>query len=122
MIEYYTRIAPVMLPHIGDRALTLRRYPDGVEGKSFFEKRCPSHRPDWVSVAIGPGDRNGTIEYCRLDETAALVDRQPGCRSSCIRRWLGAAISPTPRCWSSTSIPRCPRHHHPVLRHRPRHS
>ncbi|MEZ5379883.1 MAG: non-homologous end-joining DNA ligase [Acidimicrobiales bacterium] len=73
VIEYYTRIAPVMLPHIGDRALTLRRYPDGVEGKSFFEKRCPSHRPDWVSVAIGPGDRNGTIEYCRLDETAALV-------------------------------------------------
>ncbi len=73
VIEYYTRIAPVMLPHICDRAITLRRYPDGVEGKSFFEKRCPSHRPDWVSVAIGPGDRNGAIEYCRLDETAALV-------------------------------------------------
>ncbi len=73
VIEYYTRIGPVMLPHVGDRALTLRRYPDGVEGKSFFEKRCPSHRPDWVSVAIGPGDRNGTIEYCRLDELAALV-------------------------------------------------
>ncbi len=73
VIEYYTRIAPVMLPHICDRALTLRRYPDGVEGKSFFEKRCPSHRPAWVSVAIGPGDRNGAIEYCRLDETAALV-------------------------------------------------
>ncbi len=73
VIEYYTRIGPVMLPHIEDRALTLRRYPDGVEGKSFFEKRCPSHRPDWVSVAIGPGDRNGTIDYCRLDELAALV-------------------------------------------------
>ncbi len=73
VIQYYTRIAPVLLPHVGDRALTLRRYPDGVEGESFFEKRCPSHRPDWVSVAIGPGDRNGTIEYCRLDEVAALV-------------------------------------------------
>ncbi len=73
VIEYYTRIAPTMLPHIGDRALTLRRYPDGVEGKSFFEKRCPSHRPDWVSVAIGPGDRNGAIGYCKIDETAALV-------------------------------------------------
>lgn len=73
VIEYYTRIAPTMLAHISDRALTFRRYPDGVEGKSFFEKRCPGHRPDWVSVAVGPGDRNGQIEYCRLDETAALV-------------------------------------------------
>ncbi len=73
VIEYYTRIAPTMLPHIGDRAITLRRYPDGVEGKSFFEKRCPSHRPEWVSVAIGPGDRNGPIGLCKIDETAALV-------------------------------------------------
>lgn len=73
VIEYYTRIAPVMLAHIGDRALTLKRFPDGVEGSSFFEKRCPSHRPEWVSVAAGPGDRNGVIHYCRLDEVAALV-------------------------------------------------
>ena len=73
VIDYYARIAPVMLAHLGDRAITLRRFPDGVDGKSFFEKRCPSHRPDWVEVALGPGDRGGGIEYCVLDSDAALV-------------------------------------------------
>jgi bifunctional non-homologous end joining protein LigD len=73
VIDYYTRIAPAMLGHVGDRGVTLRRYPDGVEAGSFFEKRCPSHRPAWVPVALGPGDRTGAIEYCRLDSRAALV-------------------------------------------------
>lgn len=73
VIDYYARIAPTMVPHVGDRGVTLRRYPDGVEAGSFFEKRCPSHRPEWVPVAIGPGDRVGNIEYCRLDSRAALV-------------------------------------------------
>ena len=53
--------------------MTLRRYPNGADGKSFFEKRCPSHRPDWVPVALGPGDHNGQIGYCRLDSVAALA-------------------------------------------------
>jgi bifunctional non-homologous end joining protein LigD len=73
VIDYYVRIAPTMLPHIGDRGVTLRRYPNGSDGKSFFEKRCPSHRPDWVPVALGPGDHNGQIGYCRLDSVAALA-------------------------------------------------
>lgn len=73
VIDYYARVAPAMLPHIRDRCMTLRRWPDGVDGPSFFNKRCPSHRPDWVDVAIGPGDRDGLIEYCRVDEPAALV-------------------------------------------------
>jgi bifunctional non-homologous end joining protein LigD len=73
VIDYYTRVAPTMVAHVGDRAVTLRRYPDGVEAGSFFEKRCPSHRPAWVPVALGPGDRGGAIEYCRLDSRAALV-------------------------------------------------
>ena len=73
VIDYYLRIAPVMLPHIADRGVTLRRFPDGVEGEGFFEKRCPGHRPDWVSTVPGPGDRNGTIGYCRFDTAAALV-------------------------------------------------
>lgn len=73
VIDYYARIAPVMLPHVRDRGITLRRWPDGVTGQSFFEKRCPGHRPDWVDVAPGPGDRGGTIEYCCLGEVAALV-------------------------------------------------
>jgi bifunctional non-homologous end joining protein LigD len=73
VIDYYVRIAPAMLPHIADRGVTLRRFPNGVDGQSFFEKRCPSHRPDWVGTFDGPGDRNGTIGYCALDSTAALA-------------------------------------------------
>jgi len=73
VIDYYARIAPVVLPHIADRGVTLRRFPDGVSGESFFEKRCPSHRPAWVGTFDGPGDRNGTIGYCALDSLPALV-------------------------------------------------
>jgi bifunctional non-homologous end joining protein LigD len=73
VIDYYVRVAPAMLPHIADRGVTLRRFPNGVDGQSFFEKRCPSHRPDWVGTFDGPGDRNGTIGYCALDSTAALA-------------------------------------------------
>lgn len=73
VIDYYARIAPVMLPHVSGRCMTLRRWPDGVEGNSFFNKRCPSHRPDWLGTAVGPGDREGDIHYCRLDEPASLV-------------------------------------------------
>jgi len=73
VIDYYARVAPVMLTHIAGRGTTLRRFPNGVDGQSFFEKRCPSHRPDWVDVALGPGDRGGPIGYCLLDDRAALV-------------------------------------------------
>jgi len=73
VIDYYVRIAPVMLAHVEGRGLTLRRWPDGVEADSFFEKRCPSHAPDWLPSVAGPGDRGGTIQYCSLNETAALA-------------------------------------------------
>jgi bifunctional non-homologous end joining protein LigD len=73
VIDYYARIAPVMVPHLADRGVTLRRFPDGVEGGSFFEKRCPSHHPDWMRTQLGPGDRTGDIQYCCLDSVPALV-------------------------------------------------
>ena len=73
VIDYMARIAPVAVPHLTGRALTFRRYPDGSDTTGFFEKRCPGHRPPWVGVALGPGDRKGGIEYCRIDETAAMV-------------------------------------------------
>ena len=73
VIDYYARVAPTMVPHLADRGVTLRRFPDGVEGGSFFEKRCPGHRPDWLGTVLGPGDRNGNIHYCCLDSAAALV-------------------------------------------------
>ena len=68
MIDYYARIAPVLLPHITGRPLTLKRYPNGVEGTSFFEKNCPRHRPEWV-----PTITMGEVGYCSIDEPAALV-------------------------------------------------
>ena len=73
VIDYYARIAPVMVPHLVDRGVTLRRFPDGVEGGSFFEKRCTGHRPEWLDTVLGPGDSNGDIGYCCLDSAPALV-------------------------------------------------
>ena len=74
VIDYYTRIAPVLLPHLRDRPLTLKRYPDGVEKGHFYEKRCPSHRPDWVRVApVWSGRNEGDINYCVADDLATLV-------------------------------------------------
>ena len=73
VLDYYARIAPVMVAHTRGRCMTMRRYPDGVDGPSFFEKRCPSHRPEWMPTAVGPGDRKGELRYCRFDEPAAIV-------------------------------------------------
>ena len=73
VIDYYVRVAAAMLPHIGDRGVTLRRYPNGVDGTSFFEKRCAAHRPDWIDTFLGPGDRDGDIGYCALDSVPALA-------------------------------------------------
>jgi bifunctional non-homologous end joining protein LigD len=72
VIDYCARIAPAMLPHLRDRPLTLRRYPNGVAEKSFFEKRCPKHRPDWVATA--PVDTSeGPIDFCLCQDQATLV-------------------------------------------------
>ena len=80
VLDYYARIAPVMVPHLAGRALTFKRFPDGVDGESFFEKRCPGHRPPWVRTALGPsnsraggGAKGDTVHYCVLDEPAALI-------------------------------------------------
>ncbi|MEP6697220.1 MAG: non-homologous end-joining DNA ligase [Pseudonocardiales bacterium] len=54
VLDYYTRIAPAMLPHLAGRPLTLKRYPDGVDGKFFFEKNAPAHTPDWVRTVTVP--------------------------------------------------------------------
>jgi bifunctional non-homologous end joining protein LigD len=73
VIDYYARVASTLLRHTGGRCMTMRRFPDGVEGGSFFEKRCPKHRPEWVPTSVGPGDRKGELRYCRFEEPAALV-------------------------------------------------
>jgi bifunctional non-homologous end joining protein LigD len=72
VIDYYTRIAPVLLPHLRDRPLTLKRYPNGVEGGHFYEKQCPSHRPDWVrSEPVVLSSK--TIDFCVCDDLPTLV-------------------------------------------------
>ncbi len=77
VLDYYTRIAPVLLPHLAGRAVTRKRYPDGVEGQVFFEKNAPRGTPDWVTVVTlpSPGSSKGreTIDYVVVDELAALV-------------------------------------------------
>jgi bifunctional non-homologous end joining protein LigD len=74
VIDYYTRIAPVLLPHLRGRHLTLKRYPDGVEGPFFYEKRCPGHRPEWVRTArVYSRHNEGEIDYCLVDDLATVV-------------------------------------------------
>ena len=77
VLDYYTRIAPVLLPHLADRPLTLKRWPNGVQGHSFFEKNAPSHRPDWLRTErlASPGSTKAreTIDYAVVDSLAALV-------------------------------------------------
>ena len=73
LIDYYARIAPAMLPHVVERPLTMKRYPDGVEGKFFFEKRIPSHAPRWVKTASVPSERQGEITYAVLSDLPSLV-------------------------------------------------
>jgi bifunctional non-homologous end joining protein LigD len=72
VIDYYTRIAPAVLPHLRDRPLTLKRYPNGVEGGHFYEKQAPSHRPDWVRAE--PIElRSKTIHFVVCDDLPTLV-------------------------------------------------
>jgi bifunctional non-homologous end joining protein LigD len=77
VVDYYTRIAPVLLPHVRHRPMTFIRWPDGVAGKSFFEKNAPSHTPDWVHRTTlpspGSGMRRETITYVLVDDLATLV-------------------------------------------------
>jgi bifunctional non-homologous end joining protein LigD len=74
LIGYYAAIAPVLLPHLKDRPLTLKRYPNGVEDKYFYEKQCPAHRPDWVhTTAIWSESNKREIHYCVCNDLPTLV-------------------------------------------------
>jgi len=73
ILEYYRGIAPFILPHLKDRALTLKRYPEGVEQDFFFEKRCPMHRPAWVKTAEVPQDDGDKIRFCLVNDLETLI-------------------------------------------------
>ncbi|MGN6663830.1 MAG: non-homologous end-joining DNA ligase [Solirubrobacterales bacterium] len=76
MVDYYARVGATMIPHLSGRAVTLRRFPEGVDDldAAFFEKRCPKHRPKWVKTAkVLAGPRAGTIEFCVCDSLPTLI-------------------------------------------------
>jgi bifunctional non-homologous end joining protein LigD len=74
LIDAYADLAEVLLPHLRGRPVTLKRYPDGVEGKFFYEKRSPKHRPDWVATARLPSDSaKGEIDYTLIEDLPTLV-------------------------------------------------
>lgn len=74
LIDYYCRIADAMLPHLWERPLTMRRFPNGVEGKSFYEKHVPSHAPDWVrTVSVPSADGQEEIAYAVVDDLPTLA-------------------------------------------------
>jgi bifunctional non-homologous end joining protein LigD len=71
VIDFYRRVAPALLPHLRDRPLTLKRYPDGVEGQFFYEKQCPSYRPDWIETVTVQNKRE--IHYCLANDLSTLI-------------------------------------------------
>src|SRR5688500_19935841 len=74
VIDFYVQVAPVLLPHLAGRPLTLKRYPNGVEGKHFYEKQCPKHRPEWVTTVAVPSERKrDTINFCVVGDLPSLV-------------------------------------------------
>jgi bifunctional non-homologous end joining protein LigD len=77
VIDYYQRIAPVLLPHIAGRPLTLKRYPEGVDGPSFFQKHAPAGRPPWIRtervVSLSSRGRGDTVTYAVVDDLPALI-------------------------------------------------
>ncbi len=73
VIDYYIRISQYLLPHLKDRPITLKRYPNGVEGMFFYEKECPTYRPKWLKTTKVPRSKGGDIQYCVINNLPALV-------------------------------------------------
>lgn len=76
MVDYYAKVAAAMVPHLAGRAVTLRRFPEGVDDldAAFFEKRCPKHRPKWVkTTSVVAGPRSGKIDFCVCDGLPTLI-------------------------------------------------
>jgi bifunctional non-homologous end joining protein LigD len=73
VIDYYIKVSPVLLPHLKNRPISLKRYPDGVEGFFFYEKNCPSHHPDWMKTISVDKSDGSKIRYCAMNDLSALV-------------------------------------------------
>ncbi|KAB2952310.1 DNA polymerase domain-containing protein [Heliorestis acidaminivorans] len=74
LLDYYLQIAPYLLPHLKDRPIVMVRYPDGIQGKSFYQKESPSFRPEWLTaVAIPSQHRGSPISYCLIRDWMDLL-------------------------------------------------
>jgi bifunctional non-homologous end joining protein LigD len=73
VLEYYRRMATYLLPHLQERALTMKRYPAGVDKPFFFEKRCPAHRPPWVQTAAIPQAGGAALTFCLVNDLETLL-------------------------------------------------
>src|SRR5712692_7992207 len=73
LIRYYVDVAPVLLPHLRDRAMVMRRYPDGAGGKSFFMKRAPTPRPDWLAICAIEHASGNVIDFPMVQDLASLL-------------------------------------------------
>ena len=73
ILDYYRRIAPFILPHLKDRPVTLKRYPEGVEADFFFEKRCPRHRPAWLKTVDIVREGGERLTACLVNDLETLI-------------------------------------------------
>ena len=73
VIDYYIRVSQYLLPHLQNRPITLKRYPNGVEGLFFYEKQCPAGRPKWVKTTSVAKSDGGEVNYCVMNDLPALV-------------------------------------------------
>ncbi len=75
LIDYYAAVSPLLLPHLENRPLSMRRFPGGVDGEGFWEKQCPDHRPDWVATASikSSSSPRGKVRYCLVNDLPTLI-------------------------------------------------
>ncbi len=74
LIQYYASVAPLLLPHLAGRPLSMSRYPDGITGPSFYEKRAPGHQPDWMrTTPVVSDSQGGLIDFLLADSPEALM-------------------------------------------------
>lgn len=74
LIQYYASVSSLILPHLVDRPISMNRYPDGIEGSSFYEKRAPGHQPDWMrTVPVVSDSQGGVIDFLVADNREAMM-------------------------------------------------
>ena len=90
VIDYYARIAPIMLPHLAGRALTFKRFPNGVEKPGFWHKAVPSHAPEWITQWRYEDADEGETEWYFVADRPAIVHRDLRATGFRVQRGLDA--------------------------------